>query len=163
MQWVHCHSVIVSNLKDWSFSVDCISQVLNEQVIGSQRNNSTCLSRKRFPLTADAWFLDCTEKSTFQYQWCHTWWDFSNFENCEEENMFKGNKHSCPLHACFLLGLFFNPEDGGDMLLRNGGRLSTGYIVLYPRRYYRTFHIHHRKKLRSYKFINHVLRLLSDM
>jgi hypothetical protein len=29
-------------------------------------------------------------------------------------------------HSGFLLGLFFDPEDGGDMPLRNVGRLSTG-------------------------------------
>jgi hypothetical protein len=26
---------------------------------------------------------------------------------------------SCVLHAGFFLGLFFDPEDGADMLLRN--------------------------------------------
>jgi hypothetical protein len=25
------------------------------------------------------------------------------------------------VHACFLLGLFFDPEDEGDMFLQNGG------------------------------------------
>jgi hypothetical protein len=30
-----------------------------------------------------------------------------------------------------LLGLFFRPEDGSDMLLRNVGWLSTGYAALY--------------------------------
>jgi hypothetical protein len=29
------------------------------------------------------------------------------------------------LHAGFLLGLFFDPEDGGNMLLRKAGWLST--------------------------------------
>jgi hypothetical protein len=33
-----------------------------------------------------------------------------------------------------LLGLFFDPEDGGDMLLQNVGSLPKGYTVLYPRR-----------------------------
>jgi hypothetical protein len=37
-------------------------------------------------------------------------------------------------HAGFLSGLFFNPEDGGDMFLRNVGWLSTEYMALYPRR-----------------------------
>jgi hypothetical protein len=33
---------------------------------------------------------------------------------------FQGQKKPC-FHAGFLLGLFFDPEDGGDMLLRNVG------------------------------------------
>jgi hypothetical protein len=36
------------------------------------------------------------------------------------------------LHACFLLGLFFDPEDGGDMFLRNVGRLAMDYTTLCP-------------------------------
>jgi hypothetical protein len=38
-------------------------------------------------------------------------------------------------HAGFLIGLFFDPGDGGDMFLRNIGWLSTDYTTLYPRRY----------------------------
>jgi hypothetical protein len=38
------------------------------------------------------------------------------------------------LHAGFLLDLFFDPEIGGDMFLRNVSLLSTDYMVLYPRR-----------------------------
>jgi hypothetical protein len=34
-------------------------------------------------------------------------------------------------HAGLLLGLFFNPEDGGDVFLQNGGLHST---ALYHRR-----------------------------
>jgi hypothetical protein len=34
----------------------------------------------------------------------------------------------------FLLGIFFDPEDGGDMFLRNVGWLSADYTTLYPRR-----------------------------
>jgi hypothetical protein len=37
-------------------------------------------------------------------------------------------------HAGFLLGLVFDPEDGGDMLMRNVGCLSTDYTALYPRK-----------------------------
>jgi hypothetical protein len=40
-----------------------------------------------------------------------------------------GNK----LHAGILLGLIFDPEDGGYMFLRNVGWLSTGKTVLYLR------------------------------
>jgi hypothetical protein len=38
------------------------------------------------------------------------------------------------LHAGFFLRLFFDPEDGGDMFLRNVRWLSTDYKALYPRR-----------------------------
>jgi hypothetical protein len=37
------------------------------------------------------------------------------------------------LHDSFLLGLFFYPEDGGDMFLWNVSWLSMDYIPLYPR------------------------------
>jgi hypothetical protein len=38
------------------------------------------------------------------------------------------------LHAGFLLGIFFDPEDGCAMFLSNTDQLSTDYTVLYPRR-----------------------------
>jgi hypothetical protein len=38
------------------------------------------------------------------------------------------------LHTGFLLGLFFDPEDGSDVFFRNVGCLSTDYTALYPRR-----------------------------
>jgi hypothetical protein len=34
-----------------------------------------------------------------------------------------------------LFGSCFDPEDGGDMFLRNGGLLSADYTALYARRY----------------------------
>jgi hypothetical protein len=37
------------------------------------------------------------------------------------------------LDAGFFLGLFSDPEYGGDTFLRNVGWLSTDYMVLYPR------------------------------
>jgi hypothetical protein len=40
-------------------------------------------------------------------------------------------------HAGILLGLF-NPEDGGDIFLRNVGLLSTDYTAVYPIRSYST-------------------------
>jgi hypothetical protein len=36
------------------------------------------------------------------------------------------------LHAGFLLGLFFDPDKGGEVFLRNFGPLSTDYTALYP-------------------------------
>jgi hypothetical protein len=38
------------------------------------------------------------------------------------------------IYAGSLLCWFLEPEDGGDMLLRNVGWLSTDYTALYPRR-----------------------------
>jgi hypothetical protein len=37
----------------------------------------------------------------------------------------------CSLHANFLLGLFFDPEDGGDMFLWNVEWLLSDYMMLY--------------------------------
>jgi hypothetical protein len=37
-------------------------------------------------------------------------------------------------HAGFLLGLFFDSEDGGDILPRKVGLLSVDYTALHPRR-----------------------------
>jgi hypothetical protein len=51
-------------------------------------------------------------------------------------------------HAGFLLGLFFNPENGGDMFLRNFGWFSTDYKALYSWRqnssYLVLVHLHRR-------------------
>jgi hypothetical protein len=54
----------------------------------------------------------------------------------EELHTFReqGSFACCVLHAGFLLGLLFNPEDGGDMFLPDVGWLSTDYTALYPRR-----------------------------
>jgi hypothetical protein len=38
------------------------------------------------------------------------------------------------VHVGFLLSLFFDPENGGDIFLRNVGWLSTDFTALYPRR-----------------------------
>jgi hypothetical protein len=40
------------------------------------------------------------------------------------------------LKVSYLLGLFFDPEDGVGMLLRNVVWLSSEYTTLYPRRLY---------------------------
>jgi hypothetical protein len=47
-----------------------------------------------------------------------------------------GNQESrALLHVSLWLGLFFDPEAGADMLLRNVGKLSTGYTAIYTRGY----------------------------
>jgi hypothetical protein len=37
---------------------------------------------------------------------------------------------SCLLHAGFLLGLLFRPEDQDNILLQNAGQLSMDYMAL---------------------------------
>jgi hypothetical protein len=39
-----------------------------------------------------------------------------------------------PFHAGILLGLFFDPEDGGCMFLQNVASLLTDYMALYAGR-----------------------------
>jgi hypothetical protein len=63
---------------------------------------------------------------------------------CEHDNEPSGSINYCEIEerAChlllrwFLAGLFFEPEDGGDMFLRNVGGLSTDYTALYTRTWY---------------------------
>jgi hypothetical protein len=52
-------------------------------------------------------------------------------------------------HAGFLTGLLFDPEDGGDMILRNVTTLSTSYTALQPRIYNSSWYIVTRRSLRS--------------
>jgi hypothetical protein len=44
------------------------------------------------------------------------------------------NNSACHLLTCwFLLNYLFDPEDGGDMFIRNVGCNSTDYTASYPR------------------------------
>jgi hypothetical protein len=52
-------------------------------------------------------------------------------------------------HVCFLLSLFFDPEDGNDMFLLNFVWLSMDYMVLHPED--RTLHNHWCENFKSYK------------
>jgi hypothetical protein len=49
----------------------------------------------------------------------------------------KSTDVSALLITCFyagvLFGLFFDPENEGDMFFRNVGWLAAGYVALYPR------------------------------
>jgi hypothetical protein len=38
------------------------------------------------------------------------------------------------IHAALLLGILFDPEDGGDIFHQNIGWLPKKYTALYPRR-----------------------------
>jgi hypothetical protein len=51
----------------------------------------------------------------------------------------KQSSASCLLHVGFLLGLFFTPEDGGDVSLQIVGLCSVDYMGFTPED--KTFHI----------------------
>jgi hypothetical protein len=46
----------------------------------------------------------------------------------------KWHPYKSGIKSGFLLDLFFNPEDGGYMLLQNISLFSTDCTALYPRR-----------------------------
>jgi hypothetical protein len=50
-------------------------------------------------------------------------------------------KRNC-FHSSFLRGVFFDPEYGGDIFLRNMGLLLTEFTALYPRRQNSSEHEH---------------------
>jgi hypothetical protein len=50
----------------------------------------------------------------------------------------EGGKQTTYFYIGFLLGLFFDPENGGDMFLRNVGWLSTNTWLYIPE--YGTLH-----------------------
>jgi hypothetical protein len=45
-------------------------------------------------------------------------------------------KQKASMVSGFMLGLLFNPEDGGSTFLQNVGQLSTHYMVLHPKEWY---------------------------
>jgi hypothetical protein len=49
---------------------------------------------------------------------------------------------------------FFDPEDGGDIFLRNVGWHSTDYTTLYPRRWYSSIYESHSRTLNTHSCIN---------
>jgi hypothetical protein len=44
--------------------------------------------------------------------------------------------------VCSLLGLLFNPEDGGSMFLQNNGKLLLFYLASCPRRQFSSLWVH---------------------
>jgi hypothetical protein len=62
-------------------------------------------------------------------------WDVTPCSSLNVNGRFGGTYCLHLLATCFMLGLFFDPEYGGDMFLRNVGWLSTGYTLLYLRKY----------------------------
>jgi hypothetical protein len=66
--------------------------------------------------------------------------------NFERTQHFEGTHQVAGCHlflVCFLLGLFFGPVDGSDMMLQNV-TLSPNYTMLQPRKVYPTTNILYR-------------------
>jgi hypothetical protein len=61
-----------------------------------------------------------------------------NYHSRRESKILLSLLATC-FYTGFLLGLFFDSENGGDMFLRNIGWLSAGYMALYPRRWYSSY------------------------
>jgi hypothetical protein len=65
-------------------------------------------------------------------------WDMTTCNLVQVSRLCSG---CCLLHADFMIGVLFCPEDGGDMFLRNVRSLSPDYTSLYPTTIYRTLFI----------------------
>jgi hypothetical protein len=59
---------------------------------------------------------------------------YDTMYSVERQQTFETNSYCYLLHAGFLLGFFFNPEDKGDKFLQNVGIISMDYMTLYLRR-----------------------------
>jgi hypothetical protein len=59
--------------------------------------------------------------------------EYDAMYSVESQHTFETNSYCYLLHAGFLLGLFLDPEDRGDMFLHNVGiiRVSVDYMALY--------------------------------
>jgi hypothetical protein len=80
------------------------------------------------------WFIICAKNTHGKAALKSTiFWDITPCSPLKVSRRF-GALLATSFHARFLLALFFDPEDGGDMFLRNIGWLSRDYMVLYPRR-----------------------------
>jgi hypothetical protein len=102
------------------------------------------------PMWASSWGLSCQLKRSHKnYTTPHprkrhsSWWPpwkpqilHSIWESLQEFYLLGPGTTllgTC-LYAAFLLDLFFDPENGGEIFLRNVGWLSTDYTALYLRR-----------------------------
>jgi hypothetical protein len=69
-----------------------------------------------------------------RYQLENRWQAYSfSLVSCSAYSSMQKMASSC-FHTGILLGIFFYPEDGGDMFLRNVGLLSTDYTALCQRK-----------------------------
>jgi hypothetical protein len=58
-------------------------------------------------------------------------WDITP---CSSSRVIRMAEFATCFHAGFMLGLFFDPEDGSDMFVGSVHWLSTEYTALHPRR-----------------------------
>jgi hypothetical protein len=75
-------------------------------------------------------FWDVMTCSPLKINWC-----ISGTCHCHLQGQRKASSPCYLVHTGFVLGLFFNPEAGGDMFVCNSGWLPTDYMTLCVRRY----------------------------
>jgi hypothetical protein len=119
-------------------SISCLLFHFGPASVPFQRSCTCILAyNKIFAFTAKSWNCEIKPSKTLKSS---NFWDITPCSLLKAIRRFEGACRllallACHmLHACFLLGLFFDPKDGYDMFLRNVAWLSTDYTTLYPRR-----------------------------